>query len=122
MNQNTALKIENGMSCFEVLHYRIKGMEKAYDEAQRAIEAQEQYIKAMRHKLASNPPRHERLTLSIDIGVETDKYNAMLNRAQNLYYEIKGMRKAVDVIIFMTNYGGELTEQNRRQIEAILNY
>lgn len=113
---------EDGASCFEVLQQRISNMEQAHAAAQIAIEEQDRRISEMRRRLASGQiTRRERFSLELDISTEVDKYRAMVNRRQCLYYEIKGMRKSVDLIIFINNYGGEVTPQNRRQIEAIMN-
>lgn len=113
---------EDGASCFEVLQQRISNMEQAHAAAQMAIEEQDRRISEMRRRLASGQiTRRERFNLELDINTEVDRYRAMVNRRQCLYYEIKGMRKSVDLIIFINNYGGEVTPQNRRQIEAIMN-
>ena len=114
-------KPENGASCYEVLQFKISSMEQTYNKAQQAIEAQGAKVDLLRAKLIRCKNHREHFNLSIEVDVETQHYKAMVDRAQNLYYEIKGMRKTLDTILFITNYGGELTDKNRRQIESILN-
>lgn len=123
MSQNTALKIENGMSCFELLQAKISSLEALYNDMENerlrrhvAIEAMERSVNNM------SVSRRDRLELSIEIPIQKESLVDFDRRTAKVYAELKGMRKALDLILMVSNSGGELTAQNRPQIEAILNY
>lgn len=123
MSQNTALKIENGMSCFELLQAKISSLETLYNDMENerlrrhvAIEAMERSVNNM------SVSRRDRLELSIEIPIQKESLVDFDRRTAKVHAELKGMRKALDLILMVSNSGGELTAQNRPQIEAILNY
>lgn len=114
--------IENGMSCFEVLQHKINSLEKAaqakyaeYDETIHDIEQLKVRLKCW------NISIRERLTIEGDIEMLRSRADRVFRDYMHLTDECRGMRKSVDTIIFINNYGGEVTQQNRQQIEQILN-
>lgn len=114
--------IENGMSCFEVLQHKINSLEKAaqakyteYDETMHSIDQ-------LKVRLGNwNISRRERFTIEDNIEMLRTKADRAFRDYMHLTDECRGMRKSVDTIIFISNYGGEVTQQNRQQVEQILN-
>lgn len=120
---NTTLKIENGMSCYEVLQIKISSLEELYKSMNKERERRSAAIEAM-ERTANNisVPRRDRSRLSVEIPIQKESLRNYDGQISRVYAELKGMRKSLDLIITISNYGGELTDSNRKQVESILNY
>ena len=120
--KNTLIKIENGMSCFEILQAKISDLEtisgRMWEERTRRNATIEGMKKALENTKIS---RKERFEISIELPIQEVKLQSCDAEHRRITAELKGLRKAIDTIIVITNYGGELTEQNRPYIESILN-
>lgn len=68
-----------------------------------------------------NTTRHERFTIEDEIVALQARADRVFKEYVRNYDKYLAMKAAVDVIIYISNYGGEVTPQNRRQIEDILN-
>lgn len=115
--------IENGMSSFEVLQYRINHLESRSHELHQTMDRLLSDIGRLTGKLNSRTtPRRERLELEGELTVKRNALEQVRISSSEAMHELIGMRKAVDVIIVISNYGGEVNDSNRRQIEDILRY
>lgn len=118
---NTLLRIENGMSSFELLQAKVASLEakerRMSEDENRRIAA----IDAMR-EMEKNPTasRRDRLELSVDIPIQCEALKHLHNERCCVSSEIRGLRTAIDLILTVSNYGGEVTPNNRRMIESIL--
>lgn len=122
---NTALRIENGMSSFELLQAKVSSLEAT--EKRMSIEEDRRMaaIDAM-DRTYNNPstPRRTRFELSIELSIELPIQREALknyhNERSRVSAELRGLRTAIDLILTVSNYGGEVTPGNRRLIESIL--
>lgn len=114
---NTALRIENGMSSFELLQAKVSSLEATEkcmsieeDRRMAAIDAMD--------RTYNNPstPRRTRFELSI----QREALKNYHNERSRVSAELRGLRTAIDLILTVSNYGGEVTPNNRRMIESIL--
>lgn len=118
---NTVLRIENGMSSFELLQAKVASLEakerRMSEDENRLIAA----IDAMR-QMEKNPvtSRRDRFELSADIPIQCEALKHLHNERCRVSSEIRGLRTAIDLILTVSNYGGEVTPNNRRMIESIL--
>ena len=87
---NTALRIENGMSSFELLQAKVSSLE--------ATEKR----------------------MSIELSIQREALKNYHNERSRVSAELRGLRTAIDLILTVSNYGGEVTPGNRRLIESIL--
>ena len=108
---NTALRIENGMSSFELLQAKVSSLEAT--EKRMSIEEDRRY---------NNPstPRRTRFELSIELPIQREALKNYHNERSRVSAELRGLRTAIDLILTVSNYGGEVTPGNRRLIESIL--
>lgn len=122
---NTELRIENGMSSFELLQAKVSSLEAT--EKRMSIEEDRRMaaIDAM-DRTYNNPstPRRTRFELSIELSIELPIQREALknyhNERSRVSAELRGLRTAIDLILTVSNYGGEVTPGNRRLIESIL--
>lgn len=113
--------IENGMSSYEVLQYQINKLEQAAKEKYAAHEEIMARIEQLKVRVDNwNVSRRERWTIEDNIASLQTKADRLFREYVQITDECRGIRKAVDVIIFISNYGGEVTQQNRRQLENML--
>ena len=116
---NTALRIENGMSSFELLQAKVSSLEAT--EKRMSIEEDRRMaaIDAM-DRTYNNPstPRRTRFELSIDLPIQREALKNYHNERSRVSAELRGT--AIDLILTVSNYGGEVTPNNRRMIESIL--
>lgn len=113
--------IENGMSSYEVLQYQINKLEQAAKEKHAAHEEIMARIEQLKVRVDNwNVSRRERWTIEDNIASLQTMADRLFREYVQITDECRGIRKAVDVIIFISNYGGEVTQQNRRQLENIL--
>lgn len=118
---NTVLRIENGMSSFELLQAKISSLEaqekRMSEDENRRIAA----IDAMRQmEKTPTTSRRDRFELSADIPIQCEALKHLHNERCRVSSEIRGLRTAIDLILTVANYGGEVTPNNRRMIENIL--
>ena len=115
---NTALRIENGMSSFELLQAKVSSLEAT--EKCMSIE-EDRRIDAM-DRTYNNPstPRRTRFELSIELPIQREALKNYHNERSRVSAELRGLRTAIDLILTVSNYGGEVTPNNRRMIESIL--
>lgn len=119
---NTLIKIENGMSCFEILQVKISELETLSGKMRGEITRRSATIDGMRKALDNTKiPRKERFDISIELPIQECKLQSCYAEHSRIDAELKGLRKAIDTIIIITNYGGELTDKNRSYVESILN-
>lgn len=118
----TVITIENGMSCFELLQAKVSSLEAKEKRMSIEEDRRTAAIEAM-ERTYNNPatPRHTRLELSCEIPVQRESLRTYSNERSRIAAELHGLRTAIDLILTVTNYGGEVTPSNRRIIEAILN-
>ena len=118
---NTALRIENGMSSFELLQAKVSSLEAT--EKRMSIEEDRRMaaIDAM-DRTYNNPstPRRTRFELSIELPIQREALMIYHNERSRVSAELRGLRTAIDLILTVSNYGGEVTPGNRRLIEGIL--
>lgn len=114
---NTGLRIENGMSSFELLQAKVSSLETT--EKRMSIEEDRRMaaIDAM-DRTYNNPstPRRTRFELPI----QREALKNYHNERSRVSAELRGLRTAIDLILTVSNYGGEVTPNNRRMIESIL--
>lgn len=117
---NTALRIENGMSSFELLQAKVSSLEAT--EKRMSIEEDRRMaaIDAM-DRTYNNPstPRRTRFELSIELPIQREALKNYHNERSRVSAELRGLRTAIDLILTVSNYGGEVTPGNRRLIESI---
>lgn len=119
---NTVLRIENGMSSFELLQAKISSLETRLETMRTEEERRAAAIDAMRQAEQNHmTSRRERVELSVEIPVQCESLKYLRNECSKIASEIRGLRTAMDLIITVSNYGGEVTPKNCRMIEAILN-
>lgn len=119
---NILIKIENGMSCFEILQVKISELETLSGRMWAEITRRNAAIEGMRKSLDNTKiSRRERFDISIELPIQECKLQSCYAEHSRIDAELKGLRKAIDTIIIITNYGGQLTDQNRPYIESILN-
>ena len=94
---NTVLRIENGMSSFELLQAKVASLEA---KERRMSEDENRRIAA--------------------IPIQCEALKHLHNERCCVSSEIRGLRTAIDLILAVSNYGGEVTQNNRRMIESIL--
>ena len=118
----TALSIEYGMSSFELLQAKIASLEAKEKHMSIEEDRRTAAIEAM-DRTYNNPatPRRARFELSIEIPVQREALRSYHNEHNRVAAELHGLRMAIDLILAIHNSGGELTPDNRRHIEAILN-
>ncbi|DAH42533.1 MAG TPA: hypothetical protein [Bacteriophage sp.] len=118
---NTALRIENGMSSFELLQAKVSSLEAT--EKRMSIEEDRRMaaIDAM-DRTYNNPstPRRTRIEISIELPIQREALKNYHNERSRVSAELRGLRTAIDLILTVSNYGGEVTPGNRRLIEGIL--
>lgn len=70
----------------------------------------------------NNPstPRRTRFELSIELPIQREALKNYHNERSRVSAELRGLRTAIDLILTVSNYGGEVTPNNRRMIESIL--
>ena len=112
---NTALRIENGMSSFELLQAKVSSLEATEKRMSMAA------IDAM-DRTYNNPstPRRTRFELSIELPIQREALKNYHNERSRVSADLRGLRTAIDLILTVSNYGGEVTPNNRRMIESIL--
>ena len=109
------------MSSYEVLQYQINKLEQAAKEKHAAHEEIMARIEQLKVRVDNwNVSRRERFTIEDNIAMLQTRADRLFREYVQITDECRGIRKAVDVIIFISNYGGEVTQQNRRQLENIL--
>lgn len=121
----SALKrnIENGMSSFEVLQYRISHLETRSHDLRQTMDQLLYDIEQLTSKQSSRYiTRRERLELESELHIKRDALEQVRRSSSETTYELMGMRKAVDIIIVISNYGGEVNDSNRKRVEEILRY
>lgn len=115
------LRIENGMSSFELLQAKVSSLEAT--EKRMSIEEDRRMaaIDAM-DRTYNNPstPRRTRFELSIELPIQREALKNYHNERSRVSAELRGLRTAIDLILTVSNYGGEVTPGNRRLIESIL--
>lgn len=118
---NTALSIEYGMSSFELLQAKIASLEAKEKHMSIEEDRRTAAIEAM-DRTYNNPatPRHTRFELSIELPIQREALRNYHNERSRVAAELRGLRTAIDLILTVSNYGGEVTPNNRRMIEAIL--
>ena len=118
---NTALRIENGMSSFELLQAKVSSLEAT--EKRMSIEEDRRMaaIDAM-DRTYNNPstPRRTRFELSRELPIQREALKNYHNERSRVSAELRGLRTAIDLILTVSNYGGEVTPGNCRLIEGIL--
>lgn len=120
---NTVMIIENGMSSFELLQAKISSLETRLETMRGEVDRRTAAIDAMRQAEQNHATsRRERFELSVEIPVQCESLKYLHNECSKVASEIRGLRTAMDLIITVSNYGGEVTQKNRRMIEGILNY
>ena len=65
-------------------------------------------------------PRRTRFELSIELPIQREALKNYHNERSRVSAELRGLRTAIDLILTVANYGGEVTPNNRRMIESIL--
>lgn len=118
---NTALSIENGMSSFELLQAKVSSLEAKEKRMSIEEDRRAAAIEAM-DRTYNNPatPRRTRFELSIELPIQREALRNYRNEHNRVVSELRGLRTAIDLILTVSNYGGEVTPNNRRMIEAIL--
>ena len=119
---NTALNIKYGMSCFELLQAKVASLEAKEKHMSIEENRRSAAIEAM-DRTYNNPatPRHMRFDIAIDLPIQREALIAYHNERNQVVAEIRGLRKAIDLILTVNNCGGEVTPSNRKLIESILN-
>ena len=113
--------IENGMSSYEVLQYQINRLEQAAKEKHAAHEEIMARIEQLRIKVDNwTVSRRERWTIEDNIASLQTRADRLFREYIQITDECRGIRKAVDVIIYIHNNGEMITDRNRRQVENIL--
>lgn len=117
---NTALRIENGMSSFELLQAKVSSLEAT--EKRMSIEEDRRMAADAMDRTYNNPstPRRTRFELSIELPIQREALKNYHNERSRVSAELRGLRTAIDLILTVSNYGGEVTPGNRRLIESIL--
>lgn len=64
--------------------------------------------------------RRTRFELSIELPIQREALKNYHNERSRVSAELRGLRTAIDLILTVSNYGGEVTPGNRRLIEGIL--
>lgn len=67
-----------------------------------------------------NVSRRERWTIEDNIAALQTRADRLFREYIQITDECRGIRKAVDVIIYIHNNGEMITDRNRRQVENIL--
>ena len=115
--------IENGMSSFEVLQFRINHLEARSHEPRQTMDRLLSDIDGLTAKKDSRTTsRRERWEIEGELKTKRNELERIRSSSSEATHELMGMRKAVDVIIVISNYGGEVNDSNRRRIEEILRY
>ena len=115
--------IEDGMSCFEVLQYKMTSLQTASRKQHEKIEAMLADIESMNMRLNSRGlSRYDRFNMEADLKTMYDKLQRSQHEYSRTTAELTGMRKAFDVILMIHNTGGEINSMNRRKVETILDY
>lgn len=115
--------IENGMSSFEVLQFRINHLEARSHELRQTMDRLLSDIDGLTAKKDSRTTsRRERWEIEGELMTKRSELEMVRRSSSEATHELMGMRKAVDVIIVISNYGGEVNDNNRRRIEEILRY
>ena len=113
--------IENGMSSYEVLQYQINKLEQAAKEKHAAHEEIMARIEQLKVRIDNwNVSRRERWTIEDNIASLQTRADRLFREYIQITDECRGIRKAVDVIIYIHNNGEMITDRNRRQVENIL--
>lgn len=113
--------IENGMSSYEVLQYQINKLEQAAKEKHAAHEEIMAHIEQLKVRVDNwNVSRRERWTIEDNIAALQTRADRLFREYIQITDECRGIRKAVDVIIYIHNNGEMITDRNRRQVENIL--
>ena len=113
--------IENGMSSYEVLQYQINKLEQAAKEKHAAHEEIMARIEQLKVRVDNwNVSRRERWTIEDNIASLQTRADRLFREYIQITDECRGIRKAVDVIIYIHNNGEMITDRNRRQVENIL--
>ena len=120
---NAVLRIENGMSSFELLQAKVASLELKLKAMRAEEERRGAAIEAMR-KSENNPAisRRERLEISVELPIQCEALRSYHTQTAEVSAELRGLRTAIDLILTVSNYGGEVTPNNRRMIEGILCY
>lgn len=113
--------IENGMSSYEVLQYQINKLEQTAKEKHAAHEEIMAHIEQLKVRVDNwNVSRRERWTIEDNIAALQTRADRLFREYIQITDECRGIRKAVDVIIYIHNNGEMITDRNRRQVENIL--
>ena len=113
--------IENGMSSYEDLQYQINKLEQAAKEKHAAHEEIMARIEQLKVRIDNwNVSRRERWTIEDNIASLQTRADRLFREYIQITDECRGIRKAVDVIIYIHNNGEMITDRNRRQVENIL--
>lgn len=122
LNVIIARPIENGMSSYEVLQHEIIRLSEAAQKKYAEHEEIMARIERLKVRLDNwNVSRRERWTMEDEIELLRTKADRLIRDYIRLSDECRGMKKAVDLIIYVHNNGGEVTERNRRGVEALMN-
>ena len=122
VNANIIRPIENGMSIYEVLQHEIVRLSEAAQAKLSEHEDTMAYIDRLRIKLETGHiTRRELFHIETEIEVLKSQADRVFRDYIRLNDECRGMKKAVDVIIYVHNNGGVVTDRNRRGVEALMN-
>lgn len=118
---NTIVKIENGMSSFELLQAKVSSLE-ALEKYMNIEETRRMAAIDAMDRTYNNPatPRRTRSELSIQLPIQREALRNYHDERSRVAAELRGLRTAIDLILTVSNYGGEVTPRNRRMIEGIL--
>lgn len=115
------VRIETGMSAYELIEAKINALELKEKSMRQEENKRTAAIEAMDRTL-NNPAtsRRDRLEISIELPIQRESLRHYHNERNEVLAELRGLRTAIDLILTVSNYGGEVTPNNRRMIEAIL--